>query len=88
MNPILLTVWAVLTACFFGLLLYRGQLTRYEEDQIFLGDDVNRHEELQMSVIRKVQKIQPFVRILGGAAGLATVCAVGAYVYDAYQKIQ
>ena len=38
MNPILLTVWAVLTACFLGLLMYRGQLTRYEEEQLFLND--------------------------------------------------
>ncbi len=88
MNPILLTVWAVLTACFFGLLLYRGQLTRYEEDQIFLSDDVNPHEELQVKIVGKVKKIEPFVRIFGGAATIATVCAVGVYVYDAWQKLQ
>jgi hypothetical protein len=88
MNPILLTVWAVLTACFFALLLYRGMLTRYEEDQIFLSDEINPHEELQMNVIRKVQKIEPIVRIVGGAAGLVTVCAVGIYVYQAWRTIQ
>jgi hypothetical protein len=41
-----------------------------------------------MNVIRKVQKIEPIVRIVGGAAGLVTVCAVGIYVYQAWRTIQ
>jgi hypothetical protein len=89
MNPILLTVWAVLTACFVALLIYRGQLTRYEEDQLFLGDNVNQQEqELQATIVNKIQKLEPIVRLVGGAAGLATACAVGIYVWDAWQKIQ
>ena len=34
--PVLLIVWAAILACFLGLLAYKGQLTRYEEDQLFL----------------------------------------------------
>ena len=88
MNPILLTVWAVLTACFLALLVYRGQLSRYEEDQLFLSDEVNPEEVFQTQIVRKLRKIEPIVKIVGSAAGLATVCAVGTYVYDAWQKMQ
>jgi hypothetical protein len=40
-SPILLGVWAALAACFLALLVYRGQLTRYEDEQLFLNEDVN-----------------------------------------------
>ena len=38
--PTLWIVWAVFAVCLLSLLLYRGTITRYEDDQLFL-DDVN-----------------------------------------------
>ena len=87
MNPILLIVWAVLTACFLALLVYRSQLSRYEEDQLFLSDEPNPEQEFQNQILRKLKRIDPFVKLAGGAAGLATLCAVGFYVWDAWQKL-
>ncbi len=89
MNPILLTVWAVLTACFLALLVYRGQLTRYEDEQLFLNDSTNSNEkQLQSNIVRRIQKIEPLVRGVGAAAGIATACAVGIYVWEAWKTIQ
>ncbi len=88
-NPILMIIWAVLAICFVGLLMYRGQLTRYEEDQLFLNENVNQHEQAQQSeIVRRVRKIEPLVRVFGGAAGLMTAGVVGMYVYDAWLHIQ
>jgi hypothetical protein len=88
MNPIILTVWAVLVACFLALLVYRGQLSRYEEDQLFLNDEVLPQEEFHSQILRKIKRVEPLVKIFGGAAGLATAFAVGLYVWDAWQKLQ
>ena len=89
MNPLLLIVWAALTVCFLALLVYRGQLTRYEDEQLFLNDSIHNNErELQTTIVRKIHKIQPVVRLVGGAAGLVTVCAVGIYVWNAWKQIQ
>ncbi len=88
-NPILLFVWAALALCFIGLLMYRGQLTRYEEDQLFLNEDLNRHEqEQQTRIVTRVKKIEPLVRFFGVAAGLVTTGVVGMYVYDAWLHIR
>lgn len=88
LNPVLLTVWAVLTACFVALLIYRGQLTRYEDEQLFLNDGANHQaKDTQTSIVRRIQQIQPFVSIVGTAAGLVTVCAVGLYVWEAWKTI-
>jgi hypothetical protein len=88
-NPILLTIWAALAVSFLGLLMYRGQLTRYEDDQLFLNDEVNSAErEQQTRIVNRIHKIEPILRICGGAAGLVTACIVGMVVYDAWQRIQ
>jgi hypothetical protein len=88
-NPILLFIWAALAICFIGLLMYRGQLTRYEDDQLFLNEDTNRTEQQQQDeIVRRVRKIEPLVRIFGSAAGLVTAGVVGMYVYDAWLHIQ
>jgi len=82
-------VWAVLTACFLGLLMYRGQLTRYEEEQLFLNDEIHlKEQDVQESIVRRVKQITPVVKLFGAGAALATVCAVGTYVWDAWQKLQ
>ena len=87
-NPILLTIWAALALAFFGLLMYRGQLTRYEDEQLFLNDEVNRVEqEQQTRIVSRVKKIEPILRLFGGAAGLVTAGIVGMVVYDAWQRI-
>lgn len=88
MNSILLIVWAVLIVCFLALLVYRGQLARYEDEQLFLSDEVSAEQESQQAIVRRLKAIDPIVKIVGGAAGLATAFAVGLYVWDAWQKLQ
>ena len=89
MNPVLLIVWAVLAACFMALLIYRSQLTRYEDEQLFLnGESDSNVQQEQSDIVRRVNRIQPIVRALGGAVGLVTASVVGIYVYHAWQTIQ
>lgn len=89
MNPILMIVWGVLATAFLGLLVYRGQLTRYEDEQLFLNEDANQSaQEQQTEIVKKIQKMSPVVTALGGAAGLVTASVVGIYVWDAWQRIQ
>ena len=80
-------VWAGLVAAFLALLAYRSTITRYEEDQLFLGEGNRQEHEEQDEIIRKVNRIAPFVRILGGATGAMTVLLVGVYAWDALQHL-
>jgi hypothetical protein len=86
--PAMLIIWAVVTVSFLLLLAYRGQITRYEEDQLFLNNSNSNEEKEQHEIIRKLNRIAPFVRILGGAASLVTVSIVGLFVYDAFQRFK
>ena len=86
--PVLLIIWAAISACFLGLLAYKGQLTRYEEDQLFLSDIRANEQHLQGEIIRKVTKIQPFVRVFGVAAAVMTAGIIGIFTYDAWQHLK
>ena len=86
--PVLLIVWAAIVACFLGMLAYKGQLTRYEEDQLFLSETVSHEQQLQSEIIRKVNKIQPFVRVLGVASAVMTAGIVGIFTWDAWQHLK
>jgi hypothetical protein len=86
--PVLLIIWAAISACFLGLLAYKGQLTRYEEDQLFLSDIRSNEQQAQGEIIRKVTKIQPFVRVFGVAAALMTAGIIGIFTYDAWQHLK
>ena len=90
MSPMVLLmwiVWAGMVAGFLALLAYRGTITRYEEDQLFLtGSNEHEHAE-QDEIVRRVNKVDPLVRVFGGAAGIMTVCVVSFYVWDAIQHL-
>ena len=78
-------VWSILAAILLSLLMYRGNLTRYEEDQLFLSDSNEMEHREQNEILSKVGKIEPVIRIFSGATGLITVAIMGFYVYDAIQ---
>jgi hypothetical protein len=86
--PVLLIIWAAVAACFLGLLAYKGQLTRYEEDQLFLSETVSHEQQLQTEIVRKVTKIQPFVRVFGIASAVMTAGIIGIFTYDAWQHLR
>lgn len=86
--PALLIIWAVIAACFLSLLAYRAQLTRYEEDQIFLNETESPEQQEQNEIVRKVRKLSPLVRIFGIAAAIMTVWIVGIFTYDAWLRLR
>jgi hypothetical protein len=86
--PALIVIWAVLTGLFLALLAYNGTVTRYEENQLFLADINANEQQRQSSIVRRVNRIMPFVRALGTLSALMTVLIIGIYTWDAWQRIQ
>jgi hypothetical protein len=81
--PTLWIVWAVFAVCLLSLLLYRGTITRYEDDQLFLDDISDRQHKENDAIIRKLNQIQPFLRVFTGATSLLTAAIIGIYAWDA-----
>jgi hypothetical protein len=85
--PVVWIVWAAVITFLLVLLVYRSNLTRYEEDQIFLDDSGSHQKKEQEDLLAKVNKIQPLIRIVTGATCVLTVCILGVYVWDALQHL-
>ena len=85
--PVIWIVWASIITILLVLLVYRSNLTRYEEDQIFLDDAANHQKQEQEEILVKVNKIQPFIRVVTGVTCALTVGIIGVYVWDAVQHL-
>jgi hypothetical protein len=82
-SPMLWIVWAFFAALLLTLLLYRGTITRYEDDQLFLDDISERQHQENDAIIRKLAKIQPFLKGLTGVTTILTATIIGLYAWDA-----
>jgi hypothetical protein len=82
-------VWAGITSIAGGLLLYRAMLTRYEEDQLFLDDAIlSQERERQEKLQQRLAQVQPFLRVVGGAAALMFVGLIGSITWQAYEALR
>ncbi|HTV05020.1 MAG TPA: hypothetical protein VME86_06590 [Acidobacteriaceae bacterium] len=80
-------VWAGIAAIMLILLGYRGTLTRYEEDQLFLDECEDHQKNEQTALMAKVDKIQPYVRLAIVATCVMSAFVIGFYVWDAVRHL-
>lgn len=85
--PAMLIMWATVTACFVAILTYRGQLTRYEQDRLFLTNMNPDGERQQTEIVQRIKQIQPYVRILGAATTVITIGIVAIWTLDAWKTL-
>ena len=78
----LLIAWGVLTAALIALLIYRGTLTMREDDQLFLDDSESHMAREQQEIMRKVNQLGPFVKILGTASAVLILTIAGMAIYQ------
>ncbi len=78
----LLIAWGVLTAILIILLIYRSTLTMHEDDQLFLNESDTHMELEQAEVLSKVNKIGPYVKVLGTVSGVMILVIAGIFIYQ------
>jgi hypothetical protein len=83
---VLWIVWAVLTVTLLAMLAYRGTITRYEEDQIFLDDASTIQQQEQVLIVTRVNRLRPYLRAVTGATCVMSAMILGIYVWDAVRQ--
>jgi len=81
MMPALLSVWGGLTLVLVVLLIYRGTLTMHEDDQLFLDSAEDHMQKEQQELLVKMDKITPWVRILGACSAVLIFVIAGISLY-------
>jgi len=80
--PVMWTIWAALVVFMAALYIYRSNLTRDEEDQIFLDESFEHEKVAQAAIIAKVNKIEPILKIAQWLVIGMTVIVLVYYVRD------
>jgi len=78
----LLIVWSVLTALLILLLIYRSTLSMHEDDQLFLDDSSKNLREEQEALQVRMNRVTPWVRILGAASAVLILVIAGMAVWQ------
>lgn len=84
---VIAVIWGIFVTAFVGLMVYRGQLTTHETDQLFLSESaLPTAQQENDDIIRRVNFIQPFCTGVGGAAAFFTVLVFGVWVAQLVAK--
>jgi hypothetical protein len=74
---LLIVIWSVITVALIIVLIYRSTLSMHEDDQLFLDDSTSNLRAEQEQVLSRMNKVTPWVRILGAASGLLILVIAG-----------
>ena len=81
MMAALLSLWGGLTLVLVVLLIYRGTLTMHEDDQLFLDNSEDHMQKEQEELLKKMNRITPWVRVLGTCSALLIFVIAGISLY-------
>ncbi len=80
--PVMWVVWSLLVLVMAGLHIYRSNLTKDEEDQIFLDDSFDHERNAQAAIVAKVNKVEPILKVAYWLVAAMTVIVIAYYVRD------
>ncbi len=79
---VLAIVWGGLTTVLIVLLIYRGTLTNKEDDQLFLDEAESHMEAEQAELMKRVDRLKPYVRVLSVASVALILFMAGLAVWQ------
>ena len=84
LSPIimLLILWGAITLVLVVLLIYRSTLTMHEDDQLFLDQAESHMEQEQIQLMKRVNKISPYLKVLGALSGAMILVMAGMAIYQ------
>lgn len=81
------SVWGGFAVALLVLMIYRSNLTRYEEDAMYLDKSAgHQHQEFEDLMI-KVKRVDPWVRLVGVSSGVLTFALAVFYMWDSIRQL-
>lgn len=84
---ILWIVWGAITVVFVALLVYRSLISMKEEDQIFLDPAEASLENEQREIVKRIQRLSPYVKGFGFASAASLVTIARLYTYPVLKEL-
>jgi hypothetical protein len=84
---ILWIIWGAITVVLVALLIYRSLIGMKEEDQIFLGPAEASLENEQREIVKRIQRLSPYIIGFGFASAASLVTIGGLYTYPVLKEL-
>jgi hypothetical protein len=78
----LLILWAVVTAVFLGLLLWRNLLESHEDDQLFIDPAEDHMAKEQRQLVGRINTLSRPILLTGILAAVLLVATAGLWLYQ------
>ena len=85
--PVMWTIWAVLFVLMAALYLYRSNLGKNEEDQIFLDESFNSEKAEQEAIVKRITKVEPWLKVSEWLVAAMTAVVLVYYVRDILHQL-
>jgi len=80
--PVMWSIWGAIVVTLAGLFIYRASLTKDEDDQIYLDEAFDHEKAAQASIVDKVNRVEPMVKVATWLAAVSTVFVIVYYIFD------
>ena len=84
----LLIVWGAITAFLIALVIYRSTLTMHEDSQLCLSDSDAHMQREQMTLMHRVDRINPLLWGVGSLSGVLILVIAGLALYQQMSQVQ
>ena len=85
--PVMWGVWGLLIVLLLSLKVYAGRLSQNEDDQIFLDSAESHLENEQKQLMLRMNRVRPFINILGACSGLLLLLMAGLWVWRIWSRM-
>ena len=85
---IMWAVWAAFVLLMLALKMYTDRLARDENDQLTLDEAFDSLKNEKAAILAKVNKVQPFRRVVLGLTGVMSLVIVSYYVLDVVNQFK
>lgn len=85
--PVMWTVWSVLVVAAAILHIYRENLSKNEENQIFLDDSFDNEKNAQAAIVAKVSRVEPILKLSYWLVAAMSAVVIFYYVHDILMQL-
>jgi hypothetical protein len=86
-TQIVIALWAVVTACYVVIMVFRSIVGQKEDDSLFLSAGEARMEAQQVNVVKRITKLDTYSHWVGAVALTFTVILAAMWIFSVLRNL-
>jgi hypothetical protein len=86
-TQVIIALWAVVTACYVVIMVFRSIVGQKEDDSLFLSAGEARMEAQQVNVVKRITKLDTYSHWVGAVALTFTVILAVMWLFSVLRNL-